>query len=256
MNRTTWLTLLLPLMAAPFLAPQGATAADKPIKGSIKPPEIAEDFSSGYYVRADGLYQFGAQGSFGFNADTGAPFPYKGNSFDRAFGAAIGAGLRYQWLRSDLTLEFRTGGAYRGTAQGAGGPFSQESFALGAQSLMWNIAAETPSIGIFTPYVTAGIGVSRVEITNYQSTNIATGAVTGGSPFNGARYGFSYALGGGVSVTVSDRVSLDLGYRMTHLGAYNLRDAAGSSGFAASGTLDMPNLVVHDLRLGLRYMLD
>lgn len=256
MNRTTWLALLLPLMATALVTSDAAKAADKPVKGSIKPPDIAEDYSSGYYIRADGLYQFGAQGAFGFNADTGASSPYTGNSFDRAFGAALGAGLRYKWLRSDLTFEFRSGGAYRGTAQGAGGAFSQESFAFGAQSLMWNIAAETPSIGIFTPYITAGIGVSRVEISNYQSTNIATGTTTTGGPFNGARYGFTYALGGGVSMAVSERVSLDLGYRMTHLGAYNLRDANGTSGFATSGTLAMPNLVVHDIRFGLRYMLD
>ncbi len=253
MNRT--ITTLLALMAGT----SAALAADKaatPVKTGIRVPVLEEDYSSGYYVKAEGLYQFGAQGAFGYNAANGASYPYSGNRFDSAFGAAVGAGLRYQRLRADLTVEARGGGAYSGVAVLNGAAVSRESFSFGAQSLMLNVAVDLATFGGFTPYVSAGAGVSRVEMFGYRSQNLASGAVSAGDVFNGARYGFSYALGAGLSYAVSPRTSLDLGYRMTHLGAYNLSDSAGSSGFGTPGQLATPNLVVHDVRLGLRYMFD
>ncbi len=228
-----------------------AKAADLAAPRILAAPVLEEDYSSGWYVRGDLLGNFGRDGAMIFRPNGGAQQNFGNGNFDAAWGAALGIGLKYKWLRTDFTADYRlptnfAANTFVGNVPG-GAIATTERARFDSNTFMWNVYADLGTWSSITPYVGAGIGVSRIGLTGVTSTAAGTGVLTPRADNVGDRWGFAYAAMAGVSVEITQRLSADLGYRFISFGQ--------ASFTGATGTLDTGNLYGHEVRFGLRYMI-
>ena len=103
----------------------------------------------------------------------------------------------------------------------------------------------------FVPYISGGIGLSRMETDDTKATNAAFGVNL--SEGGETKDNLGWALGLGAAIKMEENVSLDIGYRFLGMGK-----AEGSGVF--SGTPVTPsnsggrvdNFFAHELYLGFR----
>ena len=116
---------------------------------------------------------------------------------------------------------------------------------LRTQSLMLNGYYDFKNKSKFTPYLSAGVGVSRIE--NKVSINPEffgdSENITTDTNNN-----FTWTAGAGVAYKVTENVALDLAYRYVDAGETDVSQSIG--GIKLKNTAD---LVSHDYSLGVRY---
>ena len=117
-------------------------------------------------------------------------------------------------------------------------PFVKE---LKSQSLMLNGYYDFKNTSKFTPYVSAGVGVTRVKN--------ATQAFFEPENMTDTDNSFTWAAGLGVAYKVTENVALDLGYRYVDAGEVEFNNYP-IEGINFKTTAD---LVSHDYSLGIRY---
>ena len=98
----------------------------------------------------------------------------------------------------------------------------------------------------FTPYVSAGAGVTRVK--NKQTLNSEFSEE--GSLGSDTNNSFTWSAGAGVSYKVTENVALDLAYRYVDADEIEFNHNISSEGVNLKSTAD---LVSHDYSLGIRY---
>jgi opacity protein-like surface antigen len=172
----------------------------------------------------------------------------------------FGGGVGYEfndWLRGDITVEYR-GKASFSALDRWGPPGDQETnHYTGKKSELLFMANAYADLGKYhglTPYIGAGIGVSRNTISHFNDANVLGQA--GGYSEPNSIWQFAWALHAGVGYELTDRATLDFGYSFTHLG--NARTGPLRNHDPAEPTLDpitFKRLHSHDFRLGLRYAL-
>lgn len=202
---------------------------DLPLPGkagdfTLAAPEVSEDPTSGWYLRADGGYVAPAGGRVSVG-----PFPVSQDV--GGAGWSVGAGIGYRFLpmlRAEVGLDYLALGS-------AASPFGEfrANATVGLASLAWDVI----TVAGFTPYVTAGAGFA---ITGMD----APGAFATSTN----HWGFAWSVGGGVSYALSGALAIDLGYRYISLGAPEL----SSPGLPLSAG----ELAAHQIRLGIRYALN
>jgi opacity protein-like surface antigen len=89
-------------------------------------------------------------------------------------------------------------------AKFAEGSFSGEG-SIRADSLLVNFFGIFHDAGSWAPYVGIGFGAARIEASGLKVTGVPMGS--------GSAVVFAYQVGGGVDVALTDRLSLDIGYR-------------------------------------------
>lgn len=116
---------------------------------------------------------------------------------------------------------------------------------LRTQSLMLNGYYDFKNTTKFTPYLSAGLGVSRIE--NDISTNPEI--------FNSSEHistdtnnNFAWTAGAGVAYQVTKNVALDLAYRYVDAG-----EIETSLSFDGANFKNTADLISHDYSLGIRY---
>ena len=116
---------------------------------------------------------------------------------------------------------------------------------LRTQSLMLNGYYDFKNTTKFTPYLSAGLGVSRIE--NDISTNPEI--------FNSSEHistdtnnNFAWTAGAGVAYQVTKDVALDLAYRYVDAG-----EIETSLSFDGANFKNTADLISHDYSLGIRY---
>lgn len=198
------------------------------------------------------------------------------------FTAGVGAHIN-SWLRADVTLSYRDNatlnGVYSSAAAGRDPNVGREETRAKVSNLatLFNVYADLGSWSGFTPYIGAGVGVSRNKFANYSGTYFigpahpAYGTVCPGGPWvapavetcaspsrfaNGTRTQLAWALMAGTAVEISPQIKLDLGYRYINYGkATSGTDAvAAASVPPATIKLTTKDLDAHEFRFGLRYM--
>jgi opacity protein-like surface antigen len=256
------------------LAAGGATAANAadllPPPPPLPPIPVADNCNgcyNGWYIRADvgvGAVQGDQVRSSitpGVDPNTGSLVVPNGPIVPAyaALGdtAMAGAGVGYQfnnWLRADVTGEYRTEASYRrGIAiaftNGAGFPqtgFDNYSAGLGTALFLANGYIDLGCWRGITPYVGAGVGVAAH---NFHGLNDSGGAVASDvSPGN-----FAWAVMGGVAFNVTPNLKLDVGYRYVDMGSIQSNPLI---------CLNQPcfnerqsfRVASHDVRVGLRYV--
>ena len=285
------------IASAIALASQAAQAADMlPPPPMAEPPmlrgSVAPDFS-GWYIRGD----VGVGGMRSGAWTQPATTPAAGTTLTEGIfntsltdGAFVSFGGGYQfnsWFRMDLTGEYRGAFAAKGTYQAF-----QNSIATpcvvgggaGACTLFQNHYPGRVQISTFllngyldignwhgvTPYVGAGVGVSRVGMQGFTDSGVnvvGTGINANGLP-NGAsaaiamssisdkvRWNFAWALMAGFSYDITQNVKLDLGYRYLAMG----RGTTGTINCLCAQTFPgftINRLASHDMKVGLRWMIN
>lgn len=207
----------LPAVAADVLPPEPSLYEPPP------PPvfEVAE--RSCLYARVDGGYSFNDRPSVTTHSLTFE------EDVDDSWFVEGGFGCRITpYFRADVTVSYRDSHNF---SDEAGTLDADVMSVTGMVNGYWDIA----NFNGITPYVGAGVGVSANTIDNVSlPAGLSTNTI----------YDFAYALMAGVSFDVSDRLTVDAGYRFTELGA------ARSDG---GDRIRYHNINAHDIRVGLRY---
>ncbi len=247
----------LSLLSIPSAA---AVAADIPEIPYIEPAPV--EIGGGWYLR--GHIGLAAQKFKGLEHevfDTATNFEWldKGK-----FGGVptFGVGIGYrasEKLRFDLTGEYRSKSAFSALDRHDDGTNEYSGF----KSEWLFLANAYYDIGTWhgvTPYVGAGIGVSRNTISSFIDTNVIAGG--GAWAPTGHKWSLAWALHAGASMQVNERLSIDLGYSFVNLGN---AQTGPFQNFDPSQSACLPDncvpmnfkgLYSHDIKLGVRWALD
>ncbi|MFG1378661.1 outer membrane protein [Xanthobacter autotrophicus] len=188
---------------------------------SLAPPDVSDDAPSGWYMRADAGY-VASTGARVTTADVPAGLDLSGS------GWSVGGGLGYRFLpflRGEVSLDYLDLGSAR-----SGGAELSANATVALASLYWDVV----TLAGFTPYLSAGAGFS---ITTLDMAPAAFGPAVND-------WQFAWSAGAGVSYGLSSDLSLDLSYRYLDLGSPS-----------SAGVLAVSDMVAHQVRFGVRYML-
>lgn len=255
------------LIAAGFglvAVPAGAADVRGAAPPPLAPPVLAEDFSSGWYVRGDltaSLFRRPSARVFDIvNFAPGQWVDLRDTQASTVFGGGAGFGFKYKWFRLDATLDLRSTARFSGFAPPEGNwayagplpvPARTERFGVTGQTALINAYLDLGTFSAVTPYVGAGIGVSRLAASNYVSTPVPAAALLGEltavpNLTGTVKWNLTFAAMAGVTVDITPQAKLDVGYRYLHMGALRFADTAGGAYRAA--------VAAHEFRIGLRYM--
>lgn len=241
-----------------MLAANAANAADLPYQ---LPPPPVEEYFGGWYLRGD----------IGITNQTvkeleNVLLPSNAKTVGLDFDSAglFGVGIGYQvnnWLRFDATGEYRSASDFTGLQViNAVPPYTDEYRARKTEWLfLANAYADLGTWWCLTPFVGAGIGASRITISNF--TDICTTCSSGGVAAPGvafagsdSKWNFAWALHAGIAYQATNNLAFEFAYRYTHLGDGVTGDVVTYTG---SNTVHNPttfkDINSHDLKLGLRW---
>jgi opacity protein-like surface antigen len=253
------------IAAALTLASSATYAADLSVPIVPRPIEV-----SGWYLRGDIGFSNQSVGSL-FNANY-ANFTSV-NNIDKGFDAAplIGLGVGYyfnDWLRFDVTGEYRGAANFHGFDIGAipGGGFGDDRYTASKSewTFMFNGYVDLGTWYRITPFVGAGIGVSRNTISNFGDfstcVNSLSCAANGGSDAyagTASKWNFAWALHAGLAYQLSRSITVELAYRYIDLGNAQSGDLIGFDGTNnINNPMEFHHLTSNDIKLGLRFNLD
>lgn len=249
---------------------------DQPSAEEYVPVEVG----SGWYLRGDIGYAVSTKmdnvryRTFDALSSTYSDASFSSSDLDTDFNGGIGFGYRFtDYLRADLTLDMFKGD-FEGTTSAdfacpgelvGTGCRTEDSTSFYSTNVMANGYVDLGTYASFTPYLGAGIGVSRVkwdELTNRSycvpGVDVCSGLPLGASEHEGqASWRLNYALMAGMAYDVSNNLKLDLGYRFRHIdGGSMFGWDAGSEAAGASGTQgEDDGFSTHEVKVGLRYEL-
>ncbi len=235
------------------------------------------EFGSGWYLRGDISYSFGAETNRTYYTDD--RYEFTNNEFSHPFGYSIGAGYIFNnWFRSDLTFDQHTDQEWRGTSQGwacgTGECYGDSTADIKRSSLMLNGYVSLGNWSGITPYVGAGVGVTDVAWQDYSTDYYCYvdpgetcdhGAHSGSTPgrerINGTtQEGRStsslvptYSLKAGLDYRISRNLLVDLGYSWTAMsgGTVIEKNSNGAGSPVEDAEFDFLN--THEVKIGLRY---
>ena len=216
-----------------------ARAADLPPLPPLPPavyraPVIEEN--SGWYLRGDLGYRLNVVGSV---SSAIAPDP-SNNRIDDAFAIGLGAGYKWSWFRSDLTVDYAFPASYHGDTPGYSPDFSAKFQSLTA---LGNVYFDLGTWSGITPYFGAGVGGAYVRSTSFSSASSPTSAVSRD------QWNFAWAAMAGFSYCFTPNLLVDIGYRY-------LDQGQATTGLTSAGDqLSLKNLTAHEIRAGVRWAL-
>lgn len=230
------------------IALAGLLLASAPVMGAM----AADRTGTGPYVKLEGGASFGRQ--FNFRADD------MGQTIDRKAptAAVIGAGLGWQvtpYLRTDLTLSYRFSQNWDGTDSVQRLSYSGDVSSLrGFANLYLDIAGLMDGLGVFKPYVGAGVGFARNKLDDVSVTDNTAPAAFGRFTLDGARKSsVAWQVMAGTGIAVTEALTVDVGYRYVDAG--EVKSGSTLSGGFGRVTVDQrtADLRTHEVTLGLRY---
>jgi len=243
-------TASVPALAADMYEPPVVEAPPPAPIDTYQEPE-AVDFG-GWYIRGDIDYH--ATKWRGANYVTYGPPPgtnaFATGSIDSSW--SLGGGIGYKankYFRTDLTVDWMGSAKFRGTTTGTCGlpPVpcaSTDTAKFGALLLLANAYAEFGTYHGFTPYIGAGIGGAHVKWGDLR--NSIGGIIT--THRGASEWRFAAALMAGTSYCLTNNLSLDVGYRFTHIAKGRMFEYAGGAGPGFDKGMN-----IHEGRAGLRY---
>ena len=144
------------------------------------------------------------------------------------FLASGALGYRHKHVRAELEYIWRD--------DNKGNVAGMTDITFESQSYMFALYYDFFPYTWFTPYVNAGVGYTRSKVTIQNSSIPETSKFKDNS--------FMWSLGAGISVKVTNRLNVDLGYRYFDMGDTNLNKFNGKT-----------TLENQEIYLGMRYVL-
>ena len=151
------------------------------------------------HAECDGIYGAFRAGYVKHDADE-----FQGDFKDRRFMMSGALGYRWEYFRTELEYVWR-----KYTRDRSQFPLSTM---LKTYSYMWNAYYDVLPYNWWTPYVGGGIGLSKIR---YLDKHIITGTVNE----EWATTRFTWSLGAGLSLKVTNRLNFYAGYRYYDLGS-------------------------------------
>lgn len=260
---------------AAFMTVTAASAADMPQFFQPAMPVVqSEGEFSGWYLRGDVGAGIGKFRAFDHTATNGgfvwpASWAVEQKSYDDTF--FIGGGIGYQWnswLRFDVTGEyrmatrFRAVGSYSGAADfcaGGGKCFDVYDGAHSSTVVMANAYVDLGTWWRLTPFVGAGIGMAHHTVSGFWDLGLNSDGSTGrGFASNHSHWNMAWAVHAGVAYNVSHQFKVELAYRYLNMGSVRtgIIDCVGCGAGGPLAYYTLRNLDSHDIKLGLRWLLD
>lgn len=184
-------------------------------------------------------------------------------SFDSApiFGGGVGYKVN-DYLRLDGIVEYRGKASFSALDRYPGNPDPVGGWPAGSNEyhakksellLMANAYADLGNFHGITPYIGAGLGVSRNTIHHFRDVNVPNQGVAYGD--TKSDWQLAWALHAGVGIQATDRMTIDLGYSYLDLGNATTHDVISYDGAQNVGPFKFKNITSHDFKLGVRYAL-
>jgi opacity protein-like surface antigen len=259
-----------------------AFAADKAIAPPPQyyaPPPV-QDFG-GWYLRGD----IGFSNQRVNDVKLSDPTKYQGlNSFNQttAFDTAgtyqVGVGYQFNnWFRADITGQYRGNANFKGTdlisfPWGGGVASGIDNYSASKSELLFlaNAYVDLGTWWCVTPFIGAGVGTSRVSISNFTDTGVSNAnfttlgvPVVSGPPvasfataLPGSKWNFAWALHTGLAYKVNPNLTLELAYSYVNLGNGVTGVASTFDGSAGGHVFTFKDITSHDLKLGVRWNFD
>jgi opacity protein-like surface antigen len=197
-------------------------------------------------------------------------------SFDTGGIFDVGAGYRFNnWFRADVTAQYRGNANFKGTdvfnASAFGLAYNgQDNYSASKSELLFlaNAYVDLGTWWCVTPFIGAGVGTSRVSISNFTDTGVNNLQLTnppfvGGPPVasyataaSGSKWNFAWAAHAGLAYRVSPNVTLELAYSYVDLGSGTTGVISTFDGFSRGNVFKFNDITSHDLKLGVRWDLD
>ena len=262
--------------AITLLSLPAANAADLPAYVPVRAP-VMHDFS-GWYLRGDiGMsnQQVKNLDNIGFHAaDITVSIPEK--SFDAAPFFGLGIGYQFNsWLRADVIGEYRGKANFHGTDlvvwNPGGGTLANGINNYSASKSEWlamfNAYVDLGTWYSVTPFIGAGVGASYNKISNFTDVGYTTctgggcgAATTQSYAYAGdtGKWNLAWALHAGLAYRVTPALTIEFAYRYLNLGDALSGDMIGFDGSngPVPNPLEFKDITSHDLKLGIRWMLD
>lgn len=238
------------LFAIFALTASAAHAADMPIP-VLQP---VEEFG-GWYLRGD----IGMSNQRVGNLDNAlyATNPYTPVNRDFSSAPFFGLGVGYafnSWLRIDITGEYRGGADFHGLDIY---PTGDDEYS-GVKSELTFLANAYVDLGTWysiTPFVGAGIGLSRNTISDFTDVNtIAPQVAYGGTA---SKWSLAWALHAGLAYQVAPNFTVELAYRYLNLGSAQSGDLVTYNGTnLIYNPMEFNHLTSHDVKFGMRWAIE
>jgi opacity protein-like surface antigen len=250
-----------------------AFAADLPI---APPPMYAppppED-PSGWYLRGD--IGFSNQ-SFrrlsindpAINAGVNPGSFTETSSVDSGGIFDVGVGYRFNdWFRADVIGQYRGKAGFKAvdlfTTNSAFGTAPVVDTYAGSKSEFLFLANAYVDLGTWwnvTPFIGAGVGASRVTISNFADVSLISPTFGGGPgvayALTGSQWNFAWAGHAGLAYRVNRALTLELGYSYVDLGNGTTGRSAAYDSPLSPYVFKVEHITSHDLKLGVRWNLD
>jgi opacity protein-like surface antigen len=262
------------LKALTFIAAAAVVAASSAQAADMLPPPLmpaphhvpvqSGDFS-GWYLRGDVGVGIATTDSHTSTFRAGAPaipgFATVATSVDSAAFIGFGAGYRFNsWFRADVTGEYRASTAYNsfnrytGAAPGCIECYDEYRARFGGGVFLLNGYFDLGTWAGVTPYIGAGVGGSYNVVKDITDHNVTTGTGFGYGKGE-SKFAFAWALMAGLSYSVTQNLTLEMGYRYLDRG--NVGTGPITCANAAPGVCynERQNFraTSHDMRLGMRW---
>jgi len=177
-------------------------------------------------------------------------------------GTLFGVGVGYQWngwLRADITGEYRGETGFHGFDtwfDGVNARFNNYTAKKSEWLLLANAYVDLGTWWRMTPFIGAGVGLSRITIHSFRDAGTTGG---GGSPTMAyadaaSTWNFAWALHAGLAYQATKSLTIELAYRYLSLG-----DGKSGDIIAFDGTNNFNNpmhfkdITSHDIKLGVRW---
>jgi opacity protein-like surface antigen len=263
--------------AAAVIVSTSAHAADMAVPPPpviIPPPPCCN--TTGWYLRGDvgiGVQTFGS-----FNhGQTNPTFPWPASwtivQQDIQDSAIFGGGIGYawnNWLRFDVTGEYRTKalmkttGRYMGTSDfcpntafGVGSCFDNISGNLSSEVFLANAYVDLGTWWCLTPFIGAGVGTARNMLSGVQDQGIISSGFQGFgyTSSNSAQWNLAWDVTAGLTYNVNEYLKVDLSWRYLNMGSPQTSVVNCQNTSPCVGAFyTLQNTSAQDFRVGLRWM--
>jgi opacity protein-like surface antigen len=242
-----------------------AFAADLPI---APPPMYAPappaDFG-GWYLRGDiGFSNQQFKDLRSTDAALYAPLTSFQQTSTINTGGIFDLGVGYQfnnWFRADVIGQYRGKTNFLATDlvsfSNAGAVTPGVDTYTGTKSEWLFLANGYVDLGTWwcvTPFIGAGVGTSRVTISNFVDTNTPAGGVNVAG--SGSKWNFAWAAHAGLAYKISPSVTLELAYSYVNLGSGVTANSHNFNAALSPYVFEVKNITSNDLKVGLRWNLD
>jgi opacity protein-like surface antigen len=260
--------LFLAAGAASLLS-SAAFAADM----AIAPPPMyapppAQDFG-GWYLRGDIGFSNQSISKRDYYSYPSLLSLQQQSSFDTAGIFGIGVGYQFNnWFRADVTGQYRGKANFHGldlTSYTDTGTVQRGSDTYSASKsefvVLANLYADLGTWWCLTPFIGAGIGMSRNTISNFTDIGVNGTAAFGTVPGlafapSASKWNFAWALHTGLAYRVTPNMTVEVGYSYMNLGDGVTGALTTKDGVTANQAMTFKDITSHDLKLGVRWNFD